>query len=380
MPQRVLSRRFEPWGFAKNNNIVNLTATEIKISVEYDANTDQDNAALRKEIEAVFEKLCTLAMKWYKRDVLRLSAGLFTIVQKGFIDTSKTIADGGIIPKLESRVARFNNDMRSAFDSWLEAVVRHINKVVETWDSRNYAAAKVKAKRGAGMAKDAASLSKNVAARSVNPLAAASALSSAKGFYERMKSAVQGIETKRQAVQTELDKVIKFCDEVLVNSDPNSWMPYLKKQRMKVSSVTGELRGAIGEYELSIISLASDEKKLGTELRKLKKANKTDALELDKKVARLEELHKELAAHTVQLRKFKGARKELIAKHDLKSVSEKASKAIAKDMKKRAIALRKAIFGERTYIEKIKRLEFHNEVVRVENSLMERRHAVRLKM
>lgn len=382
VPRHILKTTFVPWGVSKSSGLLELQNTAIEIAIDYEANKDMDNKGLRDQFDAVFKKLCTHAMKWYKRDVIRLNTSIDKAIVKAFVDEDsrrQTILEGGIMKQLEMQIASFNTSMSNAFNSWLEAVQRHINKTVEVWNSANSTAIKIKAQRGAGMVYDTASIAANAFSGLINPKAAASAASSAKELYKKIKSGMTGIETKRKNVQEELDLLVELCEKIQ-KYDEKSWIGWAKKKQIKMSSVTSNFRAAITEYELSVLSMASSEKKMGTEVRKLQKANKADGLKLEQKINELAELHAKLAEHTASLRNFRDTRKQLIKDYDLRSKSEALQKSAGKAIKSGAISLRKKIVGERQYVETMKRLDFQVTIDQVTDGIKSRKHCVHLQI
>ena len=386
MGTHMLTRTFSPLFmsgkstlYRQDTRLLRISPVEISIALDFDDGSDKDNAALRKNMDEAFEKLCKYADKWYTRDVSKLITDMVKIIEGSLMFRYSGLYDEGIVKTCAERVLKFNKAMDTAFSSWLEAVMRTVDAVMTKWNNVNNAARSVKAKRAAGVATDLASITWSAALIAVNPAGAVSILYTCKGLYDKAYSAAAGTQKKRANVLTQLQTVIDFCD-VVDSGTEQTWGQWLKRKSMSVSSVTSGLTSAITDFEMSIITLESEEKKLGTAIRKLAAKNDADQLVLDAEVAKFDEMHAALQVWVKDLRNFKDQRKELIKTHNLKSMDEKAAKAIGKKLKGFAIGFRKKLMADAKALDSIEKIGFEAAYRKLEGGLKARTHAVRLKL
>jgi len=384
MATHTLTRTFKaPVLSSKKDSVLFIEPAVISFDLDFDTGSDKDNMALRKTLDDSFDKLCRYALKWFSNDFSTLFVAITRAREKAQIAGGwgglGVIIDPSWKVEAEKLVKKFNQRMQTAFKSWSKAVVVRVDKVMEEWNQRNKASASVKVKRVGEVASSLAGLVWGGATIVVNPTAAVSMLSKLNALKNQVYDAATGLETKRANVDKELTILIEFC-AVLEKEDEQTWTQWAKKKAMSVSSITANLRTAISQYEMAVIHLASQEKKLGTEIRKLKANTDKEQLELDAEIARLEVLHKQVSDNVVRIRQARDSRKDLIKKYNLKSASEKMRKTLGKSVKAASVDMSKKMSIQQKFIQNVSDVNFEVSFDELTNGLKVRKHAIRLKL
>ncbi len=365
--------------FSGTNSVLRLAPTLIDFEITFEDGSDQDNKALRDDLDDGFGRVVALAERWYVRDIGKLFAEAVKLMSIYQFNSRIAIYAGTLEKNINVLAQKFNAKIDGAFSNWLKAVETLINGIVEKWNNKRNASRWVKTKRGGGAAGNVASTAWAASTVLVRPDKAIKIGKNCKKLYDKCHSAATSTQTKRVYAEKMLQDLIALCKVIGKTSEQN-WTQYIQIGAKELVSVTSDLSTAIDEYENSVIVMEGREKGLGTEIRKLIAKGKADRLQIDEELRKLSEMHEKIRDHLKSILNFKYDRDALVLKHDLLTMGEKAARVKAKHMATAAEAASKLLWGDASDLLAIKNSNFVAAYKTLDNGLKARMHTVRLKV
>lgn len=311
------------WG----KKVLNIRDIEMIIDVTYEIGSDTDNKVLRDEINGLWGKYCKVAENWYRKLVEGCVASVFKYIAKLPKATGKSLITAKDIDALENIITRYNVKIFKRFSNWQDGFVAEMDKIAIAWSKINENAVKVRAKQAGRVANDVISLGRTV----INPLnltGIISLLTTTKALYDHLSDALTGIDAKNEKCESEFEKLLVHCKSL----EGTSWKTKLKKVKNNFSSATTSMMAANKSYNDSVLLLRSEEKRLGTALRRLEAEASKAPEEIEAEIKKLTKLHEKVEYHMRGIQAAKKYVSALVVQYELKTLTETASDKAAKSV------------------------------------------------